>query len=116
MFIGNQRIIVEVASTEHELEQGLMHRKKLDENAGMLFVFPPNENYCMWMKDTAMALSVAFMDSAGYVVNTAAMRPNSLDLHCPARPVRYGLEMKGSWFANHNVDVGSKVIGLDAWP
>ena len=109
---GMHRIRAELADTFASRMQGLMHRAALAPNAGMLFVFDDNSLHCMWMKNTLIPLSVAFIDEAGAVVNIADMRPHDEQSHCAARPVRYALEMERGWFARRGIKPGAKLRGL----
>jgi uncharacterized protein len=110
---GMHRIRAEVADTFATRMQGLMHRQSLAPNAGMLFVFDEAAIHCMWMKNTLIPLSVAFIDAGGRVVNIADMEPHSEQSHCAARPVRYALEMERGWFARRGIKPGATLRGLE---
>jgi len=107
--VGNQKIHAEVASTQAALEEGLMNRESLGENEGMLFVFKNEFKLCMWMKDTKLPLSVAFIDRNGFVLNIVNMQPLSSDFHCAGSPAQFALEMNAGWFEKHGVTPGAKV-------
>ncbi len=113
---GTHRITAEVAATLHARDRGLMNRRALPAGRGMLFVFPEVHRYCMWMHDTSIPLSVAFIDDDGTIVNIADMKPHTEDYHCAARPVRYALEMNAGWFRRESVDAGSHISGLEKAP
>jgi uncharacterized membrane protein (UPF0127 family) len=113
---GGHRLTAELALTPAARARGLMHRDALPEDHGMLFVFPGPEQVCMWMKDTPLPLSVAFLDAEGVIINIAEMRPLSLDSHCAGRPARYALEMAGGWFARRGLKPGMRVLGLARLP
>lgn len=102
----------EVAADFASRSRGLMHRKALASNAGMLFVFDEAEAHCMWMKNTFVPLSVAFLDDGGEIVNIADMTPHSEQAHCAARPARYALEMNRGWFAARGIKPGMRVGGI----
>lgn len=108
---GMHRITAEVAQTPSERAIGLMHRREMPQHAGMLFVFERPDLQCFWMKNTLLPLSIAFLDDDGTVVNIADMKPQSLESHCSARPVRLVLEMNQGWFAKRGVGVGSRLTG-----
>src|ERR1044072_7923811 len=95
---GRHVIKAGVALTQEQREYGLMFRQKIGPNEGMLFLFPgPGSSVCMWMKNTLLPLSVAFIDEKGVIVNIEDMAPQTLDAHCAAKPVRYALEMRRGW-------------------
>ena len=109
---GMHLIQAEVAQTDPQRQQGLMHREKMANNHGMVFVFDQPATQCMWMKNTPLPLSVAFIDADGKIVNIEDMQPKTLDSHCSAKPVKYALEMNLGWFKQKNVKPGSDVKGL----
>jgi uncharacterized membrane protein (UPF0127 family) len=113
---GIHRINVEVAATFATRAQGLMHRKALGASDGMLFVFPRDERLCMWMRNTFVPLSVAFIDRNGVILNIEDMRPQTDDSHCAVAPARYALEMNQGWFAQRGVKPGTKVGGIEKAP
>jgi uncharacterized membrane protein (UPF0127 family) len=113
---GIQVIQAEVASTEPQREQGLMFRKQIEGNQGMVFVFGYSASQCMWMKNTLVPLSVAFMDAGGKILNIEDMRPQTLDSHCSAAPAPYALEMSLGWFAKHGIPSGTVIHGLPGAP
>jgi uncharacterized protein len=109
---GARVLTAEVADTPAAREVGLMHRPAMPENQGMLFVFPADGRQCMWMKDTLIPLSVAFIDAQGHIVNIADMQPHSREIHCSAGPVRYALEMNRGWFQRRAVQAGDLASGI----
>ncbi|HEX6317604.1 MAG TPA: DUF192 domain-containing protein [Burkholderiales bacterium] len=109
---GIHLIQAEVVSDGETRARGLMHRKALAQNAGMLFIFDEHAIHCMWMKNTLIPLSVAFIDDHGAIVNIADMEPHDLQSHCAARPVRYALEMNRGWFAARGIKPGARLGGV----
>jgi hypothetical protein len=105
-------IKAEVASTAAQREKGLMHRSKMGQNEGMLFVFDGPVGLCMWMKNTNIPLSVAFIDDDGHIVNIEDMAPLTEQNHCASKMLRYALEMNRGWFKQRHVNPGSKIVGL----
>jgi uncharacterized membrane protein (UPF0127 family) len=90
-----------------------MFRKSLAPNSGMLFIFDAAEIHCMWMKNTYIPLSVAFLDAQGTITNIADMQPHSEQSHCASRPALYALEMEQGWFARRGIKPGLKLGGFD---
>jgi hypothetical protein len=109
---GIHLIQAEVVSDGETRARGLMHRKALEQNAGMLFIFDDHAIHCMWMKNTLIPLSVAFIDDRGTIVNIADMEPHDLQSHCAARPVKYALEMNRGWFAARGIKPGARLGGV----
>jgi len=110
---GIHLIHAELADEFTTRMEGLMYRTSLAPNGGMLFVFEQPGEQCMWMKNTLLPLSVAFIDDDGSIVNIADMQPQTEDPHCAAKPVRYALEMTQGWFAERGIRAGSRLRGLD---
>ena len=111
--IGLYLIKAEVASSYASRMQGLMFRERMAPNEGMLFVFPSSEGLCMWMKNTLLPLSVAFIDEGGTILNIEDMKPRTEDSHCSAKPARYALEMNQGWFKSKKIGPGAKITGID---
>ena len=109
---GMHRIRAEVAADYGSRMQGLMHRREMAQNAGMLFIFDETAAHCMWMKNTNLPLSVAFLDEAGAIINIEDMAPHTENSHCAAKPARYALEMNRGWFASRGIKAGVKLGGL----
>ena len=114
--MGMYRIEAEVASSEETRELGLMFREKMATNHGMLFVFPDARQECMWMKNTLLPLSVAFLDDHGVIVNIEEMQAKTLNNHCSTGPVRFALEMNAAWFKQRGFGPGAQLLGLDRAP
>ncbi len=110
--IGRQAIQAEVADTLEAQQRGLMHRRQLCPDCGMLFVFAAPARYGFWMKNTPLPLAIAFIGADGRIINIAEMQPDTLDVHYPEREAGYALEMNRSWFAAHGVRAGDRVEGL----
>jgi uncharacterized membrane protein (UPF0127 family) len=110
--VGAHPLKVELAASEPQRTQGLMFRKKLGHEDGMLFVFDEVGYHSMWMKNTLIPLSVAFLDDDGRILNILDMEPQTLDTHSAAGPARYAIETNKGWFAEKKIKAGDKVTGL----
>jgi uncharacterized membrane protein (UPF0127 family) len=108
---GMHLINAQVAATPEQRAIGLMHRREMPTNEGMLFAFEQAGVQCFWMKNTWLPLTAAFVADDGTIVNLADMKPQSLDSHCSAQPVRFVLEMNQGWFAKRGLQAGSKLGG-----
>lgn len=110
------RIDAEVAADQPDRMQGLMHRKSMAQNQGMLFVFPVAERHCMWMRNTFLPLSVAFLDDQGKILNIEDMKPQTETSHCASAPARFALEMNRGWFSDKGLKPGLRIGGLEKSP
>lgn len=105
------QIDTQLALTPEQQSIGLMYRKEMPQNEGMLFVFPNPSQQCFWMKNTVLPLTAAFVADDGTIVNLADMKPQTTNSHCSTKPVRYVLEMNQGWFAKKGVKAGAKLSG-----
>jgi len=108
---GIHNITAELARTPAQREIGLMSRSSMGANEGMLFAFEQPGQQCFWMKNTLIPLAIAFVADDGSIVNIDSMKPQTLDSHCSAAPVRYVLEMNDGWFAKRGIKPGAKLRG-----
>jgi uncharacterized protein len=108
---GMHLIRAEVAREDRERQIGLMYRDSMPDNDGMLFIFEQPSAQCFWMRNTRLALSIAFLSDDGTVVNIEDMKPQTEDSHCSAKPVRYALEMNQGWFAKRGIKPGMRLGG-----
>ena len=113
---GFHRIEAEVAANDQNRQVGLMNRKAMPPQHGMLFVFTQDNTHCMWMRNTLLPLSVAFLDDEGKIINIEDMQPQTEDNHCARRPARYALEMNLGWFAQRGLKPGLKLNGIEKAP
>lgn len=111
---GMHVIRAEVAQAPAQRAQGLMYRQTMGTNDGMVFIFEQPAEVCMWMKNTPLPLSVAFIDNDGKIVNIEDMQPLTLESHCAKKQVRYALEMNQGWFKQKNIKPGTSIEGLSA--
>jgi uncharacterized membrane protein (UPF0127 family) len=108
---GMHNIRAQLAMTPEQRQVGLMYRREMPANDGMLFVFEEPQPQCFWMKNTLLPLTIAFLADDGTIVNLADMQPMNEASHCSAKPVRYALEMNQGWFAKRGIKAGSKLGG-----
>jgi uncharacterized membrane protein (UPF0127 family) len=111
---GIHLITAELAVSDATRARGLMFRESLPANHGMLFLFERRGLHCMWMRNTLIPLSVAFVEDDGTIVNIADMKPHDEQSHCARQPVRYALEMTQGWFAQRGIGPGAKLGRLPA--
>lgn len=107
--IGRTRIQVEVARTPAEWQKGLMHRKRLPPDRGMLFIFQEEAVRFFWMKDTPIPLDVAFLDSSGKILAIKTMKPFSLEAVSSEKACRYALEVNAGFFKKIKARPGERI-------
>ena len=114
--ISGHTLRVEVAYTESTRSKGLMSRQSMDDNEGMLFIFPEAGRHSMWMMNTDIPLSVAFLDGKGVILNIEDMTPRTATAHGSAGAAKYAIETNLGWFSTRNIKAGERVMGLDKMP
>jgi uncharacterized membrane protein (UPF0127 family) len=108
---GMHLIDVQLAMTPEQRSTGLMYRREMPQQEGMLFVFEQPAPQCFWMKNTLLPLTAAFVADDGTITNLADMKPQTTNSHCSTKPVRYVLEMNQGWFSKRGIKAGSKLGG-----
>ena len=111
--INNHKITAEVADNERLRTTGLMFRESIKYNQGMIFVYKSPKLHCMWMKNTSIPLSVAFIDKNHIIINIQPMKPFDETPHCSENLAKYALEMNYGWFQKNKISPGQKVYGLN---
>lgn len=107
--VNGRALSVEIARTRAQRTFGLMHREHLDWNAGMLFVFRKDQILSFWMKDTALPLSIAFLDKNGKVTDIFHMEPYSLSPVRSRTKCRYALEVKRGFFEEAGLQISDRI-------
>ncbi len=102
-------LLVELAAKEEERRIGLSGRREVPAGTGMLFVFPKPSPTSFWMKDTYVALTVAYLDEEGRITQMEDMVPESLEGHPSTTSVSYALEVPQGWFEQAGARVGTRV-------
>ena len=110
--VGEVAVTVEVADEPEERHNGLMYRKSMDTDDGMLFVYPGPQQLSFWMKNTNIPLSIAYIDETGRIVNIEDMTPHDTNGVKSAAPAMYALEMNQGWFESNGIERGTVVSGL----
>jgi uncharacterized membrane protein (UPF0127 family) len=114
MAIDGKTIVVEIARKTDEQARGLMFRRSLGRDEGMIFVYDSPRYLSFWMKNTRIPLSIAFIDGKGRVVQIEKMKPYDTRTRYRSKvPVPYALEMNQGWFRKNGVEVGGRVKSLN---
>lgn len=110
--IADLKLKVEIACTDTQKQQGLMHRSSLPKDQGMLFVFDREQLLSFWMKNTLIPLSIAYINSKGKIIDIQDMKPLDQTPHPSKTIAQYALEVNQGWFQEHEIKVNS-LIQLD---
>ena len=107
---GRISVIAELAVTDAQRMQGLMHRTELEDGKGMLFIFNNDQILSFWMKNTLIPLSIAFITSDGRIVEIFDMEPHELTPVRSSLPARYALEVPQNWFSRAGIAAGDRLL------
>ena len=113
--VGKLSIEVEVAESPAQLEQGLMFRKTLEPNSGMLFIFESEHELNFWMKNTYVDLSIAYIDKnkkITEIIDMIAIPPDSKiypTTYPSKKKSKYALEMNRGWFEKNKISIGTRL-------
>lgn len=100
---------IEIAQTPQALEKGLMDRKSLPSDSGMLFIFPDEQIRTFWMKNTLIPLDMIFMDSKKQIVGIVYnATPQTLTIRSVNKPSQYVLEVNAGQALMNNLKIGSQ--------
>jgi uncharacterized membrane protein (UPF0127 family) len=103
------KLQVEIARTPEQHARGLMGRRHLPENGGMLFDFGKARPLSFWMADTVLPLQLAFLQDDGTVGQIERLKPLDRSPVCSQGPYRYALEVNDGWFDRHGITVRSQM-------
>ncbi len=119
---SKKTIKVEIAKTELQHERGLMFRKKLNPDQGMLFIFTDEQTRSFWMKNTFIDLSIGYFSKEKKLVEIQEMKAvSSIMQQDPAiypttAAAMYALEMNQGWFKKNKISLGSTFKFIGAGP
>ena len=103
------KLLLSIANTNESRSKGLMFQSSLKKNHGMIFIWPSSKKQCMWMKNTSIPLSVAYLSTDGRILEIYDMVPFSEDSICSTQNVRMAVEVNQGWFADNKISVGDKI-------
>jgi uncharacterized membrane protein (UPF0127 family) len=107
--VGGKAVMVEVVATNSDRQLGLMHRRELPKEQGMLFLYPRERWMSFWMKNTLIPLSIAFLKEDGTIAEIHDMEPLNETPVLSGTVAKYALEMNKGWFAKQGIKPGDKV-------
>lgn len=114
--LNGKTYILEVAKTPDQHETGLMRRRSLGEDEGMLFVFDQQRILKFWMKNTLIDLDIGYFDKFGRLIEVQQMQSvgesytGPLTSYPSAKPARYAIEMNKGWFKKNNINTGALLV------
>ncbi len=112
IIIKGKKIKVEIADTELQREKGLMYRTGLDENSGMLFVYPDSSIRSFWMKNTLIPLDIVFINENLEIVdikNTLPCSSEPCSVYTSSLPAKYVLEVNSGFSERNNISIAESV-------
>lgn len=108
--LDGKTLDAQLALSEPEMRRGLMHRKAMDENKGMLFVYQDAAPRSFWMKNTYIPLDIGFFDNKGVLREVYPMYPlDETSVRSSSDLIKFALEMNQGWFASNNISPGVKL-------
>jgi uncharacterized protein len=110
LWMGKYEIPAEIAATPREMATGMMHRKEIGENEGMLFILPFPQRASFYMRNTHVPLSAAYIDAEGTILEIYDLQPlNEQPVYSKSEKIHFVLEMKQGWFDKNQVSIGTAI-------
>jgi len=110
LWLGRQELMAEIAAAPRELATGMMYRKEMGENEGMLFILPVPQQASFYMRNTYVPLSVAYIDTEGTILEIHDLQPlNEQPVPSKSERVHFVLEVKQGWFDRNQVTIGNVI-------
>lgn len=110
LWVGAEELVTEIARTSVQQMTGMMWRTNMAENEAMIFVHPQPRQAGYWMKNCFVPLSIAYLDTAGVILEIHDMQPHDTNsVVSTAMNVRFALETRQGWFQRHNISAGAVV-------
>ena len=110
--VDGHAILAEVANQPATRTTGLMFRRELGKDDGMLFVFTEPQPLNFWMHNTLIPLSIAYMDANGRILNILEMPAETDQTFPSAGAAKYTLEMNAGWYTKNGVKAGDTIQGV----
>lgn len=109
MKIGGETFTLEIAANEDTRQTGLMNRKSMPDDHGMIFVFPDEQIMGFWMKNTYIPLDILYVNADKQVVSIHRMQPLDLNRVISAAPAKFAIELNAGAAARAGVRVGDRL-------
>jgi len=110
--LNNEIILnVEIALTPFARSKGLMYRKKMKNNNGMIFIYSKEQYLSFWMKNTYLPLSIAYLNEKGIINSIFKMIPlDSSIIYNSREKSQFAIEVNQGWFKKNKINIGNRVI------
>lgn len=106
--VGEHAVSMQLAARADEMSQGLMYRKTMGADEGMLFVYRVPQRMSFWMKNTELPLDIGFFDGYGVLKEVRPMYPHDeTPVRSRGSDIKFALEMNQGWFARQGVKPGA---------
>jgi uncharacterized membrane protein (UPF0127 family) len=110
LWLGSTEMVVEVARTLPQIQTGMMHRKSMEKDEGMLFILPVVQRASFYMKNTLVPLSCAYIDPEGEILEIYDMTPKDENpIFAKSDRILFVLEVNQGWFQRNNIGVGTVI-------
>ena len=108
--VGDRTVRMQLAVLPQEMERGLMERRDLAADQGMIFVYRTPQQMSFWMHDTPTALDIGYFNAAGELVEIYPMLPyDEKNITSRSRELKFALEMNLNWYRDNGVKPGAKI-------
>lgn len=108
--IGDHTVQMQIAAQPAEMQKGLMYRKTMGADEGMLFVYDSPQQMGFWMRNTVLPLDIGFISPDGELKEIYAMYPlDERTVSSHGRNLQFALEMNQGWYARAGVKPGAKL-------
>lgn len=120
--LDGHKITLEIVDSDETRQRGLMFRRKLEPNHGMLFVFEESRSLSFWMKNTFIPLAIGYFDSRFKLIDIQEMEPVASEMETPTQyyvskgPALLALEMEKGWFTKNKVKVDQATLKFPQQP
>jgi uncharacterized membrane protein (UPF0127 family) len=109
------KLTLELADNSITRARGLMGRKDLPDDHGMIFIFPQKSRQGFWMQNTYLPLDIAFIDDSGKIMQISEMHPMNTRMVTSDKPCKYAVEVNQGWFKRHGISEGFQMFKEDDW-
>ena len=108
--LNKTTFFAQIAITPEEISRGLMFRKSLKSDHGMLFIFNKPQKVSFWMRNVSIPLDIGYFDESGILIEFYHLYPHDeTPLFSKSKNIQYVLEMNKDWFKNNNIKTGNSI-------